>query len=517
MNLKLKLIAGAAVAACSSGAFAAVAACPAPIVTPATAAAAETIVNNCIPAATLFIGGASTMSSNVLTIANAQIFDTAAFTPIEVRPSAAVTTAVPSLTTANFKAFLGVAKAGIGTVGGKLVYVVYNYNNGSAGGVSQLLGKTPKLADQAVAAKAIPEATVIFVGPAKSQNVPDTKTANVFCGTTPSGITSTATLVGCNSYNTMTADMALSDVRAQELYAVYAAAAKGKPSTLTQIPLAFQSFGVAVSPTLYAALQTAQGLTNDATAANQPSITRASYASLVSKGGKIDSLSSFLSANATVSGYTPPTGELVLARRDDLSGTQAVSNMFFVNGQCGGNGNAAVAKSLDEKVGKAGGLLGGLAIRQNTDDDVAGVLDVQSNSTTNDVRTALNVAGAYAIGALGTSSGGAQGTAGHFVKIDGISPNANGGAFRTAAATRAQIVNGNYQFAYTLYGMYVTKTMADAKNVNKKAMVDAMMAGFANSNLTDLAGMAYLDGAVSAKQTSFTRQGGNNCSPITKL
>ena len=517
MNLKLKLIAGAAVAACSSGAFAAVAACPASIVTPATAAAAETIVNNCIPAATLFIGGASTMSSNVLTIANAQIFDTTAFTPIEVRPSAAVTTAVPSLTTGNFKAFLGVAKAGIGSVGGKLVYVVYNYNNGSAGGVSQLLGKTPKLADQAVPAKAIPEATVIFVGPAKSQNVPDTKTANAFCGTTASGITSTTALVGCNSYTTMTADMALSDVRAQELYAVYAAAAKGKPSTLTQMPLAFQSFGVAVSPTLYAELQTAQGLTNDATAANQPSITRASYASLVSKGGKIDSLQSFLSANATVSGYTPPAGALVLARRDDLSGTQAVSNMFFVNGQCGGNGNAAVAKSLDEKVGKAGGLLGGLAIRQNTTDDVAGVLDVQSNSTTNDVRTALNVAGAYAIGVVGTSSGGAQGTAGHFVKIDGISPNANGSNFRNAAATRAQIVNGNYQFSYTLYGMFVTKTMADAKNANKKALVDAMMAGFANSNLTDLSGMAYLDGAVSAKQTSFTRQGGNNCSPITKL
>jgi len=529
MKFRTHLIAGAALAACSSGAFAAAAVCPAGVTSanPANEAAAEIIVNNCKPAATLFIGGASTMSSNVLTIANSQIFDSSTFKPIEVRPTGAVTNSVPSLNASNFRAFLGVAKAGLGNNSGKLVYVVYNYNNGSAGGVSQLLGKTPKLAEQADAAKRIPEATVTFIGPAKDQFTPDTKTANTFCGgsngTTVLQKTSAgvdipgAYAVLCNSYTTMTADLALSDVRAQELYAVYAAAAKGKPSTLSQEPLAFQSFGVAVSPTLYAALQTAQGLTNDATAANQPSITRASYASLVSKSGKIDSLSSFLSANATVSGYTPPTGELVLARRDDLSGTQAVSNMFFVNGQCGGNGNAAVAKSLDEKVGKAGGLLGGLAIRQNTTDDVAGVLDVQSNSTTNDVRTALNVAGAYAIGALGTSSGGAQGTAGHFVKIDGISPNANGANFRNAAATRAQIVNGNYQFAYTLYGMYVTKTMADAKNANKKAMVDAMMAGFANSTLTDLAGMGYLDGAANTKQTSFTRQGGNNCSPITKL
>lgn len=525
MKFRTHLIAGAAMAACSSGAFAAAAVCPATITTPTTAAQAETIVNNCKPAATLFIGGASTMSSNVLTVANAQIFDSAAFTPIEIRPSAAVTLAVPSLTTANFKAFLGVAKSGIGSVGGKLVYVVYNYNNGSSGGVSQLLGKTPKLADQADPAKRISEATVTFIGPAKDQFTPDTKTANAFCGTTPSGITSTTTLVGCNSYTTMTADMALSDVRAQELYAVYAAAAKGKPSTLTQIPLAFQSFGVAVSPALYAALQTAQGLTNDATAANQPSITRASYASLVSKGGKIDSLASFLSANATVSGYTPPAGALVLARRDDLSGTQAVSNMFFVNGQCGGNGKAAVAKSLDEKVSKAGGLMGGLAIRQDvagqTSDDISGQLDVQNNSTTGDVRNAFTAAGAYAIGVVGTGSGANQGgnatTGGHFVKIDGISPNANGANFRNAAATRAQIVNGAYPFAYTLYGMYVTKTMNDAKNADKKALVNAMMAGFADSNLTDLPGMAYLDGAVAAKQTSFNRQDSNNCSPITKL
>ncbi|MEI8268127.1 MAG: hypothetical protein WCI59_20550, partial [Betaproteobacteria bacterium] len=283
MKFRTHLIAGACLAACSSGAFAAAAACPATISTPTSAAQAETIVNNCKPAATLFIGGASTMSSNVLTIANAQIFDTVAFTPIEVRPSAAVTAVVPSLTTGNFKAYVGKAKTGLGTLGGKLVYVVYNYNNGSAGGVSQLLGKTPKLSEQSDAAKKIPEATVTFIGPAKDQFTPDTKTANAFCGTTASLITSTTSLVGCNSYTTMTADMALSDVRAQELYALYAAAAKGKPSTLTQIPLAFQSFGVAVSPALYAALQTAQGLANDATAANQPSIKSADYASLVSK------------------------------------------------------------------------------------------------------------------------------------------------------------------------------------------------------------------------------------------
>jgi hypothetical protein len=506
MKFRTHLIAGACLAACSSGAFAQ--ACPTTISSPADGAAAEIIVKNCKPAATLFIGGASTMSSNVLTIANSQIFDTTAFTPIEIVPgNVPASAATAGLVAANFRAYVGKAKA-LGSLSGKLVYVVYNFNNGSAGGVSQLLGKTPKLSEQADAAKKIAEATVTFIGPAKDQTTPDTKTANAFCGTTASGVTSTATKVGCSSHTTMTADMALSDVRAQELYAVYAAAAKGNPSDLTQVPLSFQSFGVAVSPALYAALQTAQGLTNDATAANQPSIKSADYASLVSKNGTVNTV-------AKLVGDTSLTGELKLARRDDLSGTQAVSNMYFVNGQCGGNDKALVAKSVDQAVAKAGGLLGGLAIR-GASDSVSGVLTITENSTSTDVRNVLN-SGGYAIGVLGTGSGGAQGTAGHFVKIDGISPNANGANFRNATATRAQIANGAYPFAYTLYGMYVTKTINDAKNTDKKALVLAMMNGFKDSNLSNLSGLAYLDGGVAGQQTAYNRANGNNCSPIVKL
>lgn len=504
MTFTKHIVAGACLAACSAGAFAATAACPTTIVSPTSGAEAEVIVNNCKPATTLFIGGASTQSSNLLTIANAQLFDTT-FTPIEIKDNV-------TASKANVKAFLGKAKAGLGSLGGKLIYVVYNYNNGSAGGVSQLLGKTPKLADQSNPLKAIAEADVPFVGPAKDQTTPDAKTANAFCGTTPTGVTSTATLVACNSHTTQTADMALSDVRAQELYAVYAAAAKGKPSTLTQVPLGLQSFGVAVSPALYSALQARQGLVvGDQTAANQPSIKSADYASLVSVGGKVDSVAALVGDSAL-------TGELVLARRDDLSGTQAASNMFFVNGQCGGNDKALVDKSIDKAVAKAGGLLGGLAIRSTTD-SIPGQLTVQANVTSGDVRTALN-AGGYAIGVVGTGSGGAQGAAGQLVKIDGISPNFDGTNFRNATATRAVIANGSYPFAYTLYGMYVTKTVNDAKNADKKALVNAMLSGFADSNLSNLSGFAYLDGSVTgqaAKQAAYTRQNGNNCSPITKL
>lgn len=511
MKLQHSLIAGACLAVCSLSSFAAgnlnAAACTNAVT---DAAGAEALVANCAPAATLFIGGASTMKDVTIGILNNQVFDTAAMTPINI-----VDNATTSKT--NVKAYVGKAKAGVGSLGGKLVYVVYNYNNGSAGGVSQLLGKPHKIGET-VTAKIIPEADVPFIGPAKSTSVPGGTTANIYCGTAATTVASTATKVACNSHVTMQADMALSDVRAQELYAVYPAAAKGKPSTLTQTPLFLQSFGVSVSPKLYAAMQAAQGLTvGDATAAGQPNITKAQYASLISKGGKITSLADLIGAANIPAG--DEAAVLKLARRDDLSGTQASSNIFFVNGQCGGNEKfdglvAGDLKGIDTKIAKAGGLLGGLAIRQDVTDDTA-TLDVQANVTSGNVATALSSATDYAIGVVGTGSG-----SGLFLKIDGVSPNANGANFKNATATRAQLASGTYPFAMTMYSMYVTATMNKAANADKKAMVLAMQEGFKNSNLSNLSGIAYLDGAangLAAQQAAVNRANGNNCSPLVKL
>ena len=513
MNLKLRLISAAAIAMCSmaSQAQLVTSACSAAIT---DVAAAEALVANCVPVATLFIGGASTQSSNTLTVLNAKLFDTALMAPIEIIDNA-------SPTRANIKAYIGKIKAITGGYpAGSLMYVVYNYNNGSAGGVSQVLAKTPKLTDQSNPLKAIPEATVAFVGPAKNINTPGGTVKNAFCGTTATNVTSTTTKVACNSITTMTADLALSDVRAQELYSLYPAATL-KPSTLTQVPLFMQSFGVAVSQPLYVALQKKNGLDTTVcgvtpgidTAACQPSISRADYASLVAEGGKVNSL-------AALTGDGTLTDELKLARRDDLSGTQAVSNMFFVNGQCNGNHEVLVPKSIDMAVAKAGGLMGGLAIRENVTDDVTGVLDVQANATSGDVRTAVGSTTGYGIGVAGVGSGGKQGTAGRFVKIDGVSPNFDGTNYMNATATRAQINNG-YQFSYVMFGMYQTAM----KDLAKKATVLAVLDGFKSSAVTNLSGIAYLDSdasnAVLAQQAKYSRVDSsgktNNCSPITKL
>ncbi len=509
MNLKLRLISAAAIATCSMASHAAaVDSTKCTVGATPTAQQALDLVVNCAPAATVFIGGASTQQANLLTVANATLFDVTAMTPIEI------TTTIPGV-----KSFLGKTRAvaSSGYAAGTLVYVINNVNNGSAGGVSQLLGKTPKVGETDVT-KAIPEADVPFIGPAKNITTPGGTVANAFC------TLGTATSVACTSHTTQTADMALSDVRAEELYALYPAA-KGKVSTLTQVPLLLQSFGVAVSQPLYIALQKKSLKAADVdacivspginTAACQPSISRADYASLVSEGGKINSL-------ATLTGDSTLTDQLKLARRDDLSGTQASSNIFFVNGQCGGNDEALEAKSIDKAVAKAGGLLGGLAIRTNgvTADDTA-ALDVQAHATSTTAKAAIASSTDYAIGVLGTGDGAAISTYARFVKVDGMSPNFDGTNYMTQAATRAQIANGAYPFAYVMHGMYLT-AMTDTA---KKAAVVSLLNGFKSSALTDLKGLAYLDsaasGAVVAKQAKYSRVDTsgkvNNCSPLTKL
>jgi len=492
MKLHHSLIAGACLAACSLSSFAATAiACPA--ATPTDSATAVTWVNSCAPTQTLFIGGASTLKGNALAILNARVFDTTKMIPITIKDKGSVSGLAGNV----------VAAYGMNTAGDR-IFAVYNYNNGSAAGVSQLFAKP----------SAVPEADVVFVGPSKKADrlAPGTAVIGncVASATAGAGTLASPFSIDCTTHAAQQADIAISDVRAQELYAVYAAAAKGKAKDLTQTPLFSQSFGIAVSPTLYAALQTAQGLTvGDFTAAHQPSISSAKYASLISKAGTVKSV-------ADLVGNPALTGTLTLARRDDLSGTQASSNIFFANGQCAGNGNALVAKSLDEKVGKAGGLLGGLSIISSADAASYPNLEILNASVSNDVKIAVSDTTKYAIGVLNVGSGGTQVASpavgagvGRFVKIDGISPNFSAAG---VAGSLNQLRDGSYPFAVTSYALVNTK--ANAKVAAKKALTDALILGFKDSTVAGIpSGIAYFDGSAT-KGATAARAGGNNCSPI---
>lgn len=502
MKLQHSLIAGACLAVCSVSSFAALLTCP----TVVDQATALTFVKNCVVGQTLFIGGASTLKSNTTTLIS-NLFDISTSKVVKI-----VDQGSKSGIRGNVVAYFGMSKASLTTTS-KPLLVVYNFNNGSAAGVSQLFAKPN--------AVTVPESDVVSVG--SSKNV-----ANALCAITtvvPSftdtdGSVVSAVAVGsdaapsitCTGHSAKQADIGITDVRAQELYALYAAAAKGKVSALTGTPLFSQSFGVSVSWPLYQALQTAQGLVAGSTLpANQPSITRAAYASLVSKTGAIKSLAA-LTGDATL------TAPLTLARRDDLSGTQASSNIFFVNGQCGGNEKfdglvAGDKKGIDTKVKTAGGLLGGLAIAALADSTAD--LNILSASVSQNVKDALATTTGYAIGVVNVGGGGAIASAkANFVKIDGISPTYYTTAGVAAVDSRSALITGEYPFAVTSYAYTVTATMT--KSPEKAALAAAVINGFKSSAQLN-GGLAYFDGAANSVQAKAKRAGDNNCSPIVKL
>ena len=98
------------------------------------------------------------------------------------------------------------------------------------------------------------------------------------------------------------------------------------PGEVTEVKSLFgQGFGIAVSDSLYTALQAAQGLTVGATdAVNQPKITRSQYTSIVSQSGFYND-AKFLTGVA---------GKLFNCRRPNSSATQVASDIFFLDNPC---------------------------------------------------------------------------------------------------------------------------------------------------------------------------------------
>ena len=553
MNMKLKVIAAACLAMCASSAFAAtltpaqIAAAAAAAAVPATicgtATAADAIVNSCAPQVKMFIAGSSALGDALGKVVVKDLFDTT------TQPIISVVDTSGGPQASSTKAWYGMSKSSL-TTASKWLYVVYNKNNGSAAGVSQLLGAT----------KTAAEAVVVSVGPKTA------KTGGSNSCVLASTSTTLVPVVNCVSTDVVTAaDMAISDVHPAELYKLYPTAT-AKLSTLTSTPLALQGFGVAVSWDLYVALQNrniAEGLLASTCAAStattcQPSVRSADYASLVTTQGSIKTATAFL-------GDTTDLNSLTLARRDDLSGTQASSNIFFADNSCGGMGyglggtnygttgvatvngfNYSPATSKLDKTLSAimgGGLevIGSKNITAatsttpvivNNDTTQFPGLVIMSNSTGSGVTTQLNAAAVspatvnYSIGVISLNSGAPSGAAGtwKYVKLDGVSPNYDA-AGNVAYNMRTQFANGNYPFAMTAYAVVPVKPAAGSVGDTAKgfpAVINAVIKGMQDSTLHDLQGIAYLDGALAQstdlgpKQALVHRTAGNNCSPLIK-
>lgn len=249
----------------------------------------------------------------------------------------------------------------------------------------------------------------------------------------------------------------------------------------TQAAAFSQVFGVAVSPDLYTALQAAQGLTvglDNVTAANQPSITKAQYTSIVSE--------TFNSAKTDINailGVGAAGDLLTVCRRVSTSGTQASSNQYFLNGYIGGDGSAAGALNP-----------AGLPDYDPANSGLTS-FDVKEGAGTGNARTCLSNSG-YAVGVLSlenafdltTRSGGQRADRKfRFVKINGVA--AYDGANNTATAK-----NGTYDFWFT--------SQKYGHTANGTAVVNAIDAKLGTVNLPGLFGNDLAD--AKAKRSSNT-------------
>lgn len=508
-SMKLKFLAATCMALGSSAAFAVT-------VLPCDTTSPVAMANTCAPEVKMFIAGSSALGDALSIVVPADLFDTSVTPVTVIKDTSGDASANLDPTKTHVTGWYGMSVAAKTGGVSKRLFVVYNNNNGSAAGVSQVLNFKPA---------GIVEADIVTVGPTAGV----ANTCSLVSAADTTTIPPTLAVVKCTTHAPTQADLAISDVAPVELYKLETpmiAGVAGKLAvltTLTSAPLALQGFGVVVNDNLYKALQTknlAEGLlpsscsVGDATAACQPSVKSAEYASLITKQGSIKSAAALLN---NTSDATP----LILARRDDLSGTQASSNIFFADNSCG-NSHDAKGKLIK-------GVLGGqLDIISSVDypapaSGATPALVVQSNAATSNVKTAVNTnvdalgANVYAIGvlSLNTTTGGS----GKFVKIDGVSPTFN--ADNTPAyKQRTRIINGDYPFAMTAFAAWPTKPVK--KSVNDAVagfpqVLQTVVSALQDSTAHDLLGIGYIDGVADSgtpKQSKVHRTLGNNCSPL---
>ncbi len=205
--------------------------------------------------------------------------------------------------------------------------------------------------------------------------------------------------------------------------------------------LAGQGFGLAVSGALYQALQAAQGLTvgvpadgynmTAADLANQPSINRNQYASILAAGG------GYHADWSPIVGAAGAGKPVVLCRRGTNSGTQASMDSFFLSFPCSSSGVPSALAT----------------------DSIPGAFEVIENSGTGDVKTCLtsaNTAGDFGIGVMSLENKWSSGSGWYYVQLDGVSPNEETGQRKSSA-------EGRYAFVEEMYGVVRGDSSADVQ------------------------------------------------------
>jgi hypothetical protein len=382
---------------------------------------------------------------------------------------------------------------------GKTLLVVYNSTNGSAAGLNQLISTGTTEAE------------------AKVLSLPAT------CGTVnttvPAGNNANA-VVDCSTTTAVAreADMALSDVYAGEFApGLLTTGNELQPAVTVNATTGLEGFGVIVNSVLYNALlaqNIADGILSSscatATAATltvgtgngacQPSIRSADYAALVTNGGNN-------SYAAVVKGQA--SKNITVCRRDDLSGTQAASNIFFLNNVCGTQGYFGALAVTTSKNSKTGFTVLD-SVNDGTGKAEACVYSGSATGTTAMTNYGIGVVSLGEKDAVDATPASGKPVF-YFVKLDGVSPN------YTAAGAydkfhNSNLVTGSYKFATEMAAYAKASTdLSSGKGLIASTIANTI--ADASVSAAQTVGLGYLtdNGTPASVHDARYLKGGNNC------
>jgi hypothetical protein len=263
-----------------------------------------------------------------------------------------------------------------------------------------------------------------------------------------------------------------------------------------------QTFGIVVTPSLYRAMQAAQGVSaNDIaadtaySAALAPNITSQQYANMIRQSTPFVNWSYLMPNDAN------KTNVVTILRRPASSGTQAASNAFFLQNPC--------AK------GKAGGFLAPLNFAEDNDGTT---YNVTESSSTGNLKIAFKAKDdsdeKYGIGVMSLENNWATESAANsyyrFIKLDGVHPETGDATYATANS-----MNGTYKFFMAMKS-FIATSQASTYGATLITNIGAALSQptEANCDSSKLRGL-FLDkfSTNSCTKSTVSKQG-VNCSPI---
>jgi hypothetical protein len=354
----------------------------------------------------------------------------------------------------------------------------------------------------------------------------------------------------------METGLALSDVKPEEGDLVWMKALNGgkalpkyDSSALLSTPVGLQAFGLIVNNNFYKALrdrdiargnlpascdsEAYSGVTT-VTSACRPTMSRHEYASLIATDGAKD-LTFLLGASGASS-------TLVVNRRYGGSGTQASSNVYFLNNPCGGRGFSSTTLKASDGLGLnidktdkvvsntyGGGLIPRSGTAATTNAAVTGT--AYGNISVVEWTSGSDLAGANGVGSatgfqIGVRNVSADDNAlWKWIKLDGVDPIGGDLGFKSGATTATggaaapfnyNLRTGRYPFAVVFY---TVRTQAAAKKTTDPVtkMVTALNQALLSPQV-NLSGIASLPAnaatSIEAMRGTLSRPGNNNCAPL---